>query len=70
MSENVLSKLTPNFEEMDKVSREHGAIGMHVYYLNPKPGITASVRNFSPVVGINEESATGTSAGALSCLLF
>ena len=50
---------------MDRISREYDAIGMHVYYRNPKTGLTASVRNFSPVVGINEESATGTSAGAV-----
>ena len=32
--------------------------------------VDAYGRNFAPIVGIKEESATGTSSGALSCYLF
>ena len=31
--------------------------------------VDAYGRNFAPIVGINEESATGTSNGALGCYL-
>lgn len=32
--------------------------------------ITAHCRNFAPLYGIDEESATGSSNGALACYLF
>ena len=42
---------------------------MYCYTLESLQFSTAHCRNFAPVVGILEDSATGTSAAALSCLL-
>jgi PhzF family phenazine biosynthesis protein len=38
--------------------------------LETKQGSTAHCRNFAPLYNISEESATGTSTGALSCYLY
>jgi len=43
-------------------------IGIHVFSVDET--VDAYGRNFAPVVGIDEESATGTSNGALSCYLY
>ena len=40
---------------------------MHVFGLSETDTVC---RNFAPLYGINEESATGTSSGALACYLF
>lgn len=43
---------------------------MHVFELcKQSSGFTASCRNFAPLVGIPEESATGSACGALACYL-
>jgi len=45
-------------------------IGFHVFELcEPESKLTASCRNFAPLFGISEESATGSSSGALACYL-
>ena len=45
-------------------------VGLHVFELNePNSQFTASCRNFAPRFGISEESATGSSSGALACYL-
>lgn len=65
-----LRKIKPNFEEMKKISKEKDVIGMHMFTLNNDEELTAICRNFAPLYGINEESATGTSNCALACYLF
>ena len=50
-----------------EVAKRYNAIGMHVFALGDD--VDAYGRNFAPVVGIDEESATGTSNGALACYL-
>ncbi len=50
--------------------REHDVLGFHLFELgDPDEPHTASCRNFAPLVGIHEESATGSSSGALACYL-
>lgn len=68
-SEEVLNSLVPDFEAMAVFSKDHGITGMHVLYLLDKQPSIASARNFAPLVGIDEESATGTSNGAFLCYL-
>ena len=63
-----LNNLTPNFEEIIKLSKRYDVIGIHVFSVT-KDKADAYGRNFAPIVGINEESATGTSNGALGCYL-
>ena len=66
----ALQSITPNHKRIIDVSTQYGAIGMYCYTLESLYGSTAHCRNFAPVVGIFEDSATGTSAAALSTLLF
>lgn len=65
-----LRKIKPDFEEMKKISKEKEVIGMHMFTVNNDEELTAICRNFAPLYGINEESATGTSNCALACYLF
>ena len=69
-SRESLKKLEPNFEEMKKISKEKDVIGMHMFMLNNTDELTAVCRNFAPLYGIDEESATGTSNCALACYLY
>lgn len=62
--------IKPNFNEISKISEKYGAIGYHVFTLETKFNGIAHSRNFAPLYSIPEESATGTSTGALSCYLF
>ncbi|MBJ7536907.1 PhzF family phenazine biosynthesis protein [Marinomonas transparens] len=66
----VLDLLEPNDAAISNFCRQHKVVGFHVFELNPPTEFyTASCRNFAPLVGIPEESATGSSNGALACYL-
>ena len=67
---NQLMQLKPDFEKVKKISKEFGVIGYHLFTLETKFGSTAHCRNLAPLYDINEEAATGTSSGALSCYLY
>ena len=62
--------MKPDFEKITAVSKKYNVIGYHVFTLETKFDSTAHCRNFAPLYDIPEESATGTSYGALSCYLF
>jgi PhzF family phenazine biosynthesis protein len=64
-----LRKIKPDFNAIENFSRANNTIGMYCYSLETIGNATAHCRNFAPVVGIMEDSATGTSAAALSCVL-
>jgi PhzF family phenazine biosynthesis protein len=64
-----LNSITPNFNEVEEISKKYNVIGYHLFTLDSEPGITAHCRNFAPLYDIPEESATGTSNGALACYL-
>ena len=71
----VLRKLVPDFPKMAQVSTQFEVCGFHVYALlddseDTFNGADIYARNFAPAVGIDEESATGTSNGALCSLLW
>lgn len=66
---NQLDNLKPNYDAIAQLSREFDSIGFHVFELNQSPSFTAHCRNFAPLYGINEESATGSASGALGCYL-
>lgn len=63
-----LDQLKPIYKHMMAFSKKHNIIGIHVFALDNK--VDAYGRNFAPLLGINEESATGTSNGALACYLY
>lgn len=65
---DALNDIKPNFEKIKEVSKKHNCIGIHAYTLMA-PDMKVHARNFAPIVGVDEESATGTSNGALAHLL-
>lgn len=65
---DTLNKLNPLFKDMINLAKKYNAIGIHAFALGED--CDAYGRNFAPVVGIDEESATGTSNGALACYLY
>lgn len=67
-NQEELDHLLPNFEKIVKLSKELDVIGIHAFTLDDE--VDAYSRNFAPLVGIPEESATGTSNGALGCYLY
>lgn len=69
-SRNHLEVLSPDFKMMAELSKEKNVVGVHAFTLIEEPDITAICRNFAPLYGIDEESATGTSNCALACYLF
>ncbi|WP_247687004.1 PhzF family phenazine biosynthesis protein [Pseudoalteromonas luteoviolacea] len=59
-----------NEDLMSQFCKKHNLVGAHVFELNDsKSNYTASCRNFAPLFGIPEESATGSASGALACYL-
>jgi PhzF family phenazine biosynthesis protein len=66
-SKEALMNLRPDFSKMTNLSKKYNVTGLHVFALGKS--YTAIARNFAPLVGIDEESATGTSNGALLCYL-
>lgn len=68
--ENVLRNLKPDMHKIEVISKKYNAIGLHVFTLAKNSYKSAICRNFAPLYGIPEESATGTSNGALACYLY
>lgn len=60
-----LNALTPDMDALSDLSRELEVTGVHAFALSDD-GYTAHVRNFGPLYGIPEESATGTANAALT----
>lgn len=69
-SKEHLEVLSPNFKMMAELTQEKAVVGVHAFTLMKKSDVTAICRNFAPLYGIDEESATGTSNCALACYLF
>ncbi|MHA7582325.1 PhzF family phenazine biosynthesis protein [Paenibacillus vandeheii] len=67
---DVLSKIIPDFQLISEISKANHVVGYHVFALEPDAEVAmAECRNFAPLYDIPEESATGTSNGALLCYL-
>lgn len=66
----ALFSIKPNFEMVAEISKKYGVVGYHVFTTETRFNSTAHCRNFAPLYDIPEESATGTSNGALSCYLY
>ena len=65
-----LAALEPNHAVMTELSRELEVVGVHAFAFTEDAEITAICRNFAPLLGIDEESATGTANCALASYLF
>lgn len=66
----ILQNLKPNMNKIREISDQLDIIGYHVFALDDENQHLIHCRNFAPLVGIDEEYATGTSNGALACYLF
>ena len=65
-SKYALDHAKQNREEVIRLSRDCGLVGVHMFFC-PKDGEpTAYCRNFAPLFGIDEEPATGTSNASLT----
>lgn len=69
-SNRELLNFKPNFKKIIKLQKKYNLDSLHLFSLLTRDKITANCRNFSPLLGINEESATGSANGALGCYLF
>ncbi len=69
-SKEHLENLNPNFKNIASLCRARNVVGIHAFTLTKGSQATAVCRNFAPLYGIDEESATGTSNCALACYLF
>ncbi|HOX22088.1 MAG TPA: PhzF family phenazine biosynthesis protein [Elusimicrobiales bacterium] len=65
----ALTCLRPDFEVVAALCRKYRAVSLHPFTLETKNNSTAHCRDFAPLYGVNEESATGTASGALACYL-
>ena len=68
-SKDALDHATQNRDEVIRLSQELGLVGIHMFFCPPEGEPTAYCRNFAPLFGIDEESATGTSNAALTYFL-
>ena len=62
---DTLNALQPDMEAVAAITKEHATTSFHVFAID-KDGYTAHVRDFGPLYGIPEESATGTANAALT----
>lgn len=67
---DIINDIRPDFEKVSMISRKYNAIGYHIFTLESLNGASAYCRNLAPLYAIPEESATGTSNGALVCYLY
>ena len=61
----TLNTLIPDMDALAALSNELQVVGVHAFAI-ADDGYTAHVRNFAPLYGIPEESATGTANAALT----
>ncbi len=61
----TLDNLKVNYLDIIDITRDLDVVGIHAFYLPKKDSSKVYGRNFAPIVGINEEAATGTSNGSL-----
>ena len=63
---NILDSFVMNKEKVIELSKKYKVVGAHLFTLDKDKKVTAFCRNIAPLVGIDEECATGTSNGALT----
>ncbi|MBR1803892.1 MAG: PhzF family phenazine biosynthesis protein [Muribaculaceae bacterium] len=64
-SVEALNQMRPDMDALAALSDLHGVTGVHAFAFGDD-GYTAHVRNFGPLYGVPEESATGTANAALT----
>ena len=61
----ALNSLQPDMNAISAITQKHKAVSFHVFAFG-YDGYTAHVRDFAPLYGVPEESATGTANAALT----
>ena len=64
-TKEALDKLEFDMCDLGDLNKRLDSVGLHAFYLPSKDSNEVYVRNFAPLVGIDEEAATGTANGAL-----
>jgi PhzF family phenazine biosynthesis protein len=65
---DILRSIQPNLSGVNRYSEQHDVGAFYVYSTEPfSPGSDLSARCFDPIVGIDEDAATGSAAGPLGC---
>ena len=64
----TLQSLQPDMEAITAITKKYDAVSFHVFAF-ANDGYTAHVRDFAPLYGVPEESATGTANAALTYYL-
>lgn len=68
---NELFSLSFDQNKVSDLNKKTSSIGLHAFTFDTiDPEAIAHCRNFAPLYGISEESATGSSCGALACYLY
>ena len=65
-NKETLDSFVMNKEKVIELSKKYKVVGAHLFTLDKCKKVTAFCRNIAPLVGIDEECATGTSNGALT----
>lgn len=68
-SREDLALISPDFPALAALSERLDAVGVHAFVAE-KPHGKVHARNFAPLLGIDEEAATGTGNGALAFYLY
>ena len=68
-SKHTLDHAIQDRDEVVRLSRDSGLVGVHMFFCPNDGTPTAYCRNFAPLFGIDEESATGTSNASLTYYL-
>jgi PhzF family phenazine biosynthesis protein len=68
-TKHALDHATQDRDMVIRLTRELGLVGVHMFYCTEEETTTAYCRNFAPLFGIDEESATGTSNASLTHFL-
>ncbi|XMB86186.1 PhzF family phenazine biosynthesis protein [Mycoplasmatota bacterium WC44] len=64
----TLGNIDPDYKKIKEISNNYNVVGYHVFSLDSD--CSAITRNFAPLYGINEESATGSANSALAYYLY
>ncbi len=65
---DLLLSLKPDMHQVALISQKYRTIGYHLFSMETYGG-TCHTRSIAPLIGIDEEAATGTANGALACYL-
>lgn len=69
ISKDVLNRFNLDKAKLLALNRKYNFKGLHLFVLLDDPHTLAAVRDFDPIVGIDEDAATGTTNGSFLAYL-